>query len=374
MKYDFLIVGSGLAGSTLAERIANKLDKKILLIEKREHIGGNCYDYLNEYNIYIHKYGPHIFHTMNKKVWDYASKFTEWINFELKVLAVIKDKKVPVPFNFNSIDMIFPPKYAKKLQELLILHYRNVKKIPILKLRETNNPELKKLADFIYDNIFYGYTTKQWGLSPLELDSSVTSRVPIVLSRDDRYFHDPYQGIPKFGYTQMIENMLKHKNIEITTNTDFKDIIENVKFNKMIYTGKVDEFFDYLHGELPYRSLRFEFKDLKTETFQERAIINYPNDFNYTRITEFKHFTEAKTEFTTIAYEYPESYIKGYNEPYYPIPRQTNHEQFSKYQIEINKLNNTVYFIGRLADYKYYNMDQTIGAALLLFEKKISKE
>lgn len=373
MKYDYLIVGSGLAGSTLAERIANELDKRVLIVEKREHIGGNCYDYPNEYNIYIHKYGPHIFHTLNKKVWDYTSKFTEWLDYEHKVLAVIGDKKVPVPFNFNSIDIIFPSKYAKKLQELLITYYKNVSKIPILKLKETSNPELKKLADFIYENIFYGYTVKQWGLTPEELDFSVTSRVPIVLSRDDRYFHDPYQGIPKLGYTQMIKNMINHKNIEVIKNTDYREVIEDIKFNKMIYTGKVDEFFDYLYGELPYRSLRFDLHNLKMELFQERTIINYPNDFDYTRITEFKQFTGSKSEYTTIAYEYPEPYISGQNEPYYPIPRQMNHEQFSKYQNEIKKLNETVYFIGRLADYKYYNMDQTIGAALILFEKKIAK-
>ncbi len=374
MIYDYLIVGSGLAGSTLAERLASQLEKKIIIVEKRNHIGGNCYDYRNEHNINIHKYGPHIFHTMNKKVWDYASKFTDWINYQHKVLAVIGDKKVPIPFNFNSMDSIFPKKQSQKYQKILLDTYKSTSKVPILKLRETNNPELKILADFIYENVFYGYTLKQWGLTPEHLDYSVTSRIPIVLNRDDRYFHDPYQGIPKLGYTQMIAKMITHRNIEILLNTDYRSIISDIKFNKMIYTGKTDEFFDFIHGELPYRSLRYELVNLNQEKFQEAAQVNYPNDFEYTRITEFKHFNNASSERTTIAYEYPEPYTPKINEPYYPIPRQINYEIFSKYKKEIDNVNNTVHFIGRLADYKYYNMDQTIGVALLLFEKTLAKE
>jgi len=231
---------------------------------------------------------------------------------------------------------------------------------------------LKKIANFIYQNIFYGYTLKQWGLKPQELDFSVTSRVPVFISHDNRYFQDIYQGIPENGYTELFRNLLNNKNIEILLNTDYKTNSSIIKFNKLIYTGPIDEFFEYNYGNLPYRSLQFEFKTLKKEWFQEVAQVNYPNDFDYTRITEFKHFYRQKTKATTVAYEYPQEYILGKNEPYYPIQNESNHELFNKYKIESEKLKNT-YLLGRLADYKYYNMDQIVGVALMKFEKEIAK-
>lgn len=371
MKFDYLIVGAGFSGCILAERIATNLGKKVLIVERRSHIAGNAYDYYDENGILVHKYGPHIFHTNSKKVWDYLSKFTEWNIYYHKVLAVVDGKKIPVPFNLNSLYLIFPQKYAEKLEKQLIETFGYGVKIPILKLKETTSGELKFLADFIYEKVFLNYTTKQWGYKPEELDGSVTARVPVYISRDDRYFQDIYQGIPKHGYTKMFEKMINHPNIHILLNTDYREIIEDVKFDKLIYTGPVDYFFDYIYGELPYRSLRFEFKTINSEYFQEVAQINYPNDYDFTRITEFKHMTGQKSDLTTIAYEFPQSYIIGKNEPYYPIPKEENLEIYKKYLKEISKLNGIVYFVGRLAEYRYYNMDQIVARALNVFEKEV---
>jgi len=378
MKYDYLIVGSGLSGCVIAERIANQLNKKVLIVEKRNHIGGNVYDYYNENNILVHKYGPHIFHTQMKKVWDYTSQFTEWIIYYHKVLAVIEGQKVPIPFNLNSISQLFPNKYADKLIKDLIDNYGYGIKIPILKLMETKDKDLKFLADYVYKNVFLGYNLKQWETKPEDLDFSVTSRVPIYISRDDRYFNDKYQGIPKNGYTQMVKNIIKNKNIEVLLNTDYKNIIDNVKFDKLIYTGHIDYYFDFAFGHLPYRTLDFKFEtfefDNNKDKFQETAQVNYPNDYDFTRITEFKHLTKQNTNYSTIAYEFSKAHNPNdkNSDPYYPIPNDENHNLFNKYKLEADKLQNVI-FLGRLADYKYYNMDQTVGVALQTFEKKIAK-
>lgn len=371
MKYDYLIVGAGYSGCVLAERIATKLNKKCVIVEKRNHIGGNCYDYYDDNGVLIHKYGPHIFHTQMKKVWDYLSEFTEWIPYEHRVKAVIDGKEVVVPFNFNSIHDVFSKEKAEGLEKLLIETYGSGVKIPILKLRETSNEDLKALAEFIYEKIFLGYNLKQWGMKPEELDPSVSGRVPVFLSRDDRYFQDSYQAIPKHGYTKMFEKMINHKNISVMLQTDYKDIINEIEYKSMIYTGHIDYYYDFKLGRLPYRTLNFNFETLDMEFFQSGAQINYPNDHKYTRITEFKHLTKQPHAKTTIAYEYPEEYVFGKNDPYYPIPNKENLELFEKYKELANKEKN-VYFVGRLADYKYYNMDQTVGVALQLFEKKIA--
>ncbi len=374
MKYDYMIVGAGFSGCVLAERIANKLGGKVLIVEKRGHIAGNCYDYYDEYGILVHKYGPHIFHTANQKIWNYLSDFTDWRTYFHKVLAVIGGRTVPVPFNLNSIHKSFPAQMASELESLLLEKYGYGVKIPILKLRQTDNPELKLLADYIYDNIFYGYTTKQWALKPEELDFSVTSRVPVFISRDDRYFQDKFQGLPQNGYTELFNKMIDNENIDLLPDTNYKDIVDDINFDKMIFTGAIDYFFDYIHGRLPYRSLEFGLKNIETEQFQAAAQVNYPNDNDYTRITEFKHLTGQQAASTTVAYEYPKEYTEGINDPYYPIPKAENHEIFSLYKAEADKLTGKVYFTGRLADYKYYNMDQTVGVALNLFENIIVRE
>ena len=372
MKYDFLIVGAGYSGCVLAERIASQLNKKVLLIDKRNNIGGNAFDEYNEDGILVHKYGPHLFHTKMKLVWDYLSKFTKWHPYSHKVVSVINSKNVPIPFNFTSIEMCFPKTKAEKLISTLLLNYEEGTKIPILKLLETENKDLKYLADFIYENVFLGYNLKQWGVRPEELDRTVSGRVPVLLSRDDRYFHDKYQAVPKFGYTKMFENMIKNENITLSLNCDFRDVAGKVTFNKLIYTGPIDEFYDYTFGKLPYRSLNFDFKTYKQEFFQEYTQVNYPNDFDYTRITEFKHITGQISSNTTVAYEYPQEYVIGQNDPYYPIPNEENHKLFNKY-FEMASKEKNVFFTGRLANYKYYNMDETVGVALQLFNKTIAK-
>lgn len=369
MKYDFVIIGCGLAGSVLAERIANVLNKNVLIIERRNHIGGNCFDYYDENGILVHKYGPHIFHTNNKKVWDYISQFTSWHFYFHKVLAVVEGKKVPVPFNLNSLEQLFPENLAEKFTDKLVKNYGYGIKVPILKLKETTDADLKFLADYIYENIFEGYTTKQWGLKPNDLDYSVTSRVPILIGRDDRYFQDTFQGIPKHGYSKIFENMLNNKSIQILLNTDYKSILSDISYDKLIYTGEIDYFFDYEFGQLPYRSLEFTFESQNKEYFQEVAQVNYPNNFEFTRITEFKHFLPYKSSTTSIAYEFPRTYIRGENEPYYPIPQSQNQTIYDKYLNLALSLKNKVYFVGRLAEYKYYNMDQVVASALLLFDK-----
>jgi UDP-galactopyranose mutase len=373
MIYDFLIVGAGYAGSVLAERIATRLDKKVLIVEQRNHIAGNAYDYFDDHGVLVHKYGPHIFHTNMKNVWDYLSQYTEWFPYYHHVLGVVEGKKIPVPFNLNSIYEVFPQNYAEKLEKLLINKFGFGIKIPILKLMEEKDEELKFLADYIYKNIFLGYTVKQWGFKPEELDFSVSSRVPVFISRDNRYFQDNYQGIPASGYTKMFEKIIDNPNIHVLLNTDYKDILESVKFNKMIFTGQIDYFFDQIHGALPYRSLDFKFKTFNQEKFQEVAQVNYPNNHDYTRITEFKHFGALKNPVTTVAYEYPQDFIQGKNDPYYPVPNESNDALYAKYKEEISKLNDSVFFVGRLAEYKYYNMDQIVGVALQVFKKKIAK-
>jgi UDP-galactopyranose mutase len=371
MKVDWLIVGAGFTGCTLAERIATQLGKTILVVERRDHIGGNAYDYHNEQGILVHEYGPHIFHTNSKMVWDYLSKFTEWRSYYHQVLAVVDGKKVPVPFNLNSLYALFPPKYASRLEDLLLEGFNFGTKVPILKLRDSVSGDLRFLADFVYEKVFYGYTLKQWELKPEELDSSVTGRVPVVISRDDRYFQDTYQAMPRLGYTEMFRRMLKQQNIRVLLNTDYREIVNDVKFGRMIYTGPIDAFFDYKYGSLPYRSLRWEHLTLNQEWYQEVGTVNYPNEYDFTRITEQKYLTGQRLPETTLMVEYPQPHIRGENEPFYPIPSVDNRERYNLYLNEAQKLKNTVIFAGRLADYKYYNMDQVVARALRVFEKEI---
>jgi UDP-galactopyranose mutase len=371
MKVDWLIVGAGYTGLVLAERIANQLGQKVLVVERRDHIGGNAYDYFDDNGILIARYGAHIFHTNSKRVWDYLSQFTEWRPYYHHVLAAVEGNEVPVPFNLNSLYATFPPRYASKLEDLLLEHYGFGTKVPILKLRQGTSSELRFLADYIYEKIFYGYTLKQWGFKPEELNPSVTGRVPVYISRDDRYFQDTYQAMPRRGYTEMFRRMVAHPNIKVLVNTDHREVVDELRFNRMVYTGAIDEFFDYTHGELPYRSLRFEFTHHEVAAYQQVAVVNYPSEYAFTRIAEFKHMTGQRAYGTTVAVEYPQPYSRGHNEPYYPIPQEENRELYNRYLREARKLNGTVLFGGRLADYQYYNMDQAVARALAMFEKEI---
>ncbi|PRM94460.1 UDP-galactopyranose mutase [Aliarcobacter cryaerophilus] len=377
---DYIVVGSGLAGVVMAERIATQLNKKVLIIEKRNHIGGNCYDFKDENNILIHKYGPHLFHTNDKEVVDYLSQFTSWDIYNHEVLCFIDGKKVPIPFNFNTLYELFPNLKAKELEELLLKTYEYNSKIPILELKKSTNKDLSFLADFIYDKIFVNYTAKQWGMKPEDMDGAVTARVPIFIGKDNRYFNDSYQSLPKFGYTKMIENMLNHKNIKLMLNTDFKEIctlkgkdfylFDKKFYGNVIYTGQIDELFDYKFEELPYRSLDMRFETVEKEFYQEKATINYPNDYDFTRITEFKHIHPINSSKTTILKEYPQEYIKNVNTPYYPIFTTENQERYNQY-LEYSKEFKNLILVGRLAEYKYYDMDDIVIRALEVFKENL---
>ncbi len=372
---DWLIVGAGFTGCTLAERIASQLGRKVVVVDRRPHIGGNAFDYYDGSGVLVHAYGPHIFHTSSAKVWEYLSRFTEWRNYEHRVLAVIDGMRVPVPFNINSIRACFPPAAAAQIVGRLLRHYGWGANVPILTLRQHSDGYIRRLADYVYEKVFYEYTLKQWELPPDELDPLVTGRVPVRVSLDDRYFQDTYQAMPVDGYTALFHRMLDHPNIEVALNTDYRQIASTREFGRIIYTGLIDEFFEFRRGPLPYRSLRFEFVTLGKNRFQEVGTVNYPNGQPFTRISELKHITGQVVENqTTITVEYPERYVPGCNEPYYPIPRKDHRAHYLSYLDEARKTNGAVLFAGRLGDYKYYNMDQAVGRALHLFESTVAAE
>jgi len=378
--FDYIIVGAGLAGSVMAERIANVLNKEVLVIEQRNNIGGNCYDFYDKNGILLHKYGPHIFHTNSKKVWRYLSKFTEWHSYEHEVLGYIDGKKLPIPFNLNTLHALLPEDQANYLENRLIGEYGLNAKIPILDLRNSTDDDLRFLANLVYEKIFLNYTKKQWGMKPEEMDSSVTERVPIYISRDNRYFQDRYQGVPKNGYHKMFERMLENPNINLKLKTDFKELIkikeDQICFKNsifkglLIFTGCVDELFDYKFDKLPYRSLNFEFETINQKYYQEVGTVNYPNDFNFTRITEFKHITSQENPNTTISKEYPKAFDDKCDIPYYPIPKKEYGKIYEKYLETANNIENLV-LIGRLAEYKYLNMDAVVERALESFDERI---
>lgn len=365
MKYDYLIVGAGFAGAVMAERIASQLNKKVLVVEKRNHIAGNAYDEYDENGILIHLYGPHLFHTNSEKVFNYLSQFTEWNFYEHKVLAKLGNEYYPIPINRTTIN---------KLYKLNLSSDDEVRKF--LDSRRENRHAVKNSEDVIvnqvgydlFEKFFKHYTKKQWNLEPKELSPSVCGRIPVRFNIDDRYFTDKYQFMPKHGYTKMFKNMLSHKNIEVRLNTDFFDVMTEEKFDFLIYTGPIDRFFNYEYGKLPYRSIRFEFQNYKAEKFQPAPQVNHVAMMvKATRTVEFKQITEQKVNSTTLSIEYPQ--IEG--EPFYPIPTEAHRELYLKYKIKADELKN-VFFCGRLAEYQYYNMDQVVANTLKMFEDKIA--
>jgi UDP-galactopyranose mutase len=358
--FDYLIVGAGFAGSVLAERLATQANKKVLIIDKREHIAGNAYDYYNKDGILIHKYGPHIFHTNAKEVFEYLGQFTPWRPYEHKVLASVDGQLVPIPINLNTINQL----YGLNLNSSEVETFFASKAEKVAGVKTSEDVVVSKVGRELYEKFFRGYTRKMWDLDPSELDASVTARVPTRTNRDDRYFTDTYQAMPLYGYTHMFQNMLSHKNIKVMLNTDYKEIIDFIPYKNLIFTGPVDEYFNYCYGKLPYRSLEFKFETVDQEVFQPTGTVNYPNEQLYTRITDFKYLTGQKHEKTTVVYEYP----KAEGDPYYPVPRPENAELYKKYQQLAATMTNT-YFVGRLATYKYYNMDQVVAQALTMFKK-----
>jgi UDP-galactopyranose mutase len=358
--FDYLIVGAGFAGSVMAERLATQANKKVLIIDKREHVGGNAYDYYNNDGILIHKYGPHIFHTNSKEVFEYLSEFTPWRSYQHKVLASVDGQLVPIPINLNTINAL----YGLNLCSADVEAFFEKKAEKVDRVKTSEDVVVSKVGRELYEKFFRGYTRKMWDLDPSELDASVTARVPTRTNRDDRYFTDTYQAMPLYGYTHMFQNMLSHRNIKIMLNTDYKEIIDIIPYKNLIFTGPVDEYFNYCYGKLPYRSLEFKFETIDKEVFQPTGTVNYPNEQLYTRITDFKYITGQVHPKTAIVYEFP----KAEGDPYYPVPRPENAELYKKYQQLASTMKN-IHFVGRLATYKYYNMDQVVAQALTSFKK-----
>ena len=358
--FDYLIVGAGFAGSVLAERLARGSNKKVLICDKRPHIGGNAYDHYNDAGILVHKYGPHIFHTNSREVFEYLSRFTDWRSYQHRVLACVDGQLVPIPINLDTINKL----YGLNLTSFQVEEFFKSVAEPVEQLRTSEDVVVSKVGRELYEKFFRNYTRKQWGLDPSELDASVTSRVPTRTNRDDRYFTDTYQAMPQHGYTRMFENMLDHPNIKIMLNCDYREIESDIPFREMIYTGPVDSYFDYAYGKLPYRSLEFKHETHDAPVYQAAPVVNYPNEHLYTRITEFKYLTGQEHSKTSIVYEFPQA--EG--DPYYPVPRKENAELYAKYKA-LADATPDVHFVGRLATYKYYNMDQIVAQALTVYGK-----
>lgn len=358
--YDFLIVGAGLAGATMAERLASQSNKKVLIIDKRSHIGGNCYDCFDKSGVLIQKYGAHLFHTNYKKVFDYLSIFTDWHKYEHRVKACINGEIYDMPINLNMINKFFGKDLNPKECKIFLEKIR-------IKIKNPKNAEeqvISKVGWNIYKMFFEKYTLKQWEIHPRNLEALVTARIPIRFNNDDRYFEDKFQFMPRFGFTELFRKMLSNNNITIKLKTSFKKIKNKVIYNNLIYTGCIDDFFDFKFGSLPYRSLKFKFKTYNKLFYQDYTVINFPNNYKYTKRVEIKHATLQKINKTTVSWEYPK--LKG--EPYYPIPQSKNEKLYQKY-VKLASRQKNVYFLGRLGQYKYFNMDQVVLEALKLFKK-----
>lgn len=376
--YDVIIIGSGVAGAVAARVLAEEQGKKVLVLEKKEHIGGNCYDEKDTYGILVHKYGPHIFHTGNEEVYEWFSRFTDWYAFGHEVVARVGEKLIPVPFNLNTLKQVYGEEKAAVLEKKLTDTFGMGARVPILKLRQQQDPEIQAIADYVYENIFLRYTMKQWGQKPEEIDPAVTGRVPVVISYDNRYFGDKYQGMPLHGFTKMFEKILAHPGITVQTGTDAKELLtiqeetgkiffQGEEFQgTVIYTGPVDELFDCRFGRLPYRSLRFEFEHYNMPDYQGHSVVNYTVSEDYTRITEFKYLTGQKSDGTTIVKEYPFAYTGAEGEiPYYAIMNEENNALYGKYAVLAERIPR-FRLLGRLAEYKYYNIDAMAAKALEL--------
>src|SRR5437764_3006567 len=358
--FDYLIVGAGFAGSVLAERLAVGSNKKVLICDKRPHIAGNAYDHYNDAGILVHKYGPHIFHTNSREVFEYLSRFTEWRSYQHRVLAHVDGQLVPIPINLDTINKL----YGLNLTSFQVEEFFNSVAEKKEQIKTSEDVVVNAVGRELYEKFFRNYTRKQWGLDPSELDAIVTARVPVRTNRDDRYFTDTYQAMPRHGFTRMFERMLAHPKISILLNTDYRDVEGSISYDEVVFTGPIDEYFDYQFGKLPYRSLAFKYETVNAASVQPVAVVNYPNDYAYTRVTEFKHLTGQEHPKTSLVYEFPQA--EG--DPYYPIPRPENAVLYRKYQ-ELANGAEGVHFVGRLATYRYYNMDQVVAQALTLYAR-----
>ena len=384
-SFDCLIIGAGFAGAVAARELAQRGNRRVLVWEQRSHIGGNAYDCYNNDGVLIHQYGPHIFHTNSRRVYDYLSQFTRWRPYEHKVAGAIHGQLMPIPFNFHSLSMAFPEEQARRLEQVLTDAYGAGQKVTILELRKSSDPDLKALAEYVYEHVFVYYTQKQWGTAPEDIDPSVTARVPVLLSRDDRYFQDTYQGMPEAGYTRLFEAMLDHPNITVCTGVNALDhlsvrktdvLLDGVPFSgPVIYTGAADALFHHAFGRLPYRTLDFSFETYPQTEYQPYGTVNYTVSEDYTRITEFKHLTgQILPGVTTIAKEYSREYTGGEGEiPYYAILNPDNLSLYAKYQALADEIPN-LHLLGRLAEYRYYNMDAIVDRALSLSDDLLNQQ
>jgi UDP-galactopyranose mutase len=362
--FDWLIVGAGFAGSVLAERLASQRDERVLLIDRRPHIGGNAYDRYDDAGVLMHQYGPHIFHTNSEAVFEYLSQFTRWRPYEHRVLAEVDGMLVPIPINLDTVNRL----YGLNLDSDQLAQWFASRAEHRDEIKTSEDVVVSTVGRELYEKFFRGYTKKQWGVEPSELDKSVTARVPTRLNRDDRYFSDQFQFMPLHGYTRMFERMLDHPNISVMLQTDFEELRNEVFYRRLIFTGPIDEYFNFRFGKLPYRSLRFEHVTLDEARHQPVAVVNYPQTQAYTRVTEYKHLTGQEHPKTSLTYEFP----TDEGDPYYPVPRAENAEIYKRYE-KLAIAQQNVWFVGRLATYRYYNMDQVVGQALATF-RRIDKE
>ncbi len=376
--YDYLIIGAGYAGSVLAERLATQKNSRVHIIERRDHIGGNCYDAVDSSGVIVHRYGPHLFHTDNTQAFEYLQSFGEWQEYMHEVIAHVDGVNIAIPFSFTTLYQVFDTQKADALKAKLIEQYGEDQKVSVMELRQAEDSDLKALGDFVFEKIFVNYTAKQWGIGADEIDPAVLARVPVLTSYDTRYFQDKHQAIPVEGYTKLFEAMLNHPNISISLGEEALDRIaikgDRVYLDgepfagKVVFTGMVDELFGYSLGKLPYRSLRLEFEVLDREYYQEGAVVNYPNEHDYTRITEFKYIHPTKSSQTTILKEYPQAYKRGQNIPYYPIPTDESRVIYQHYKELASRVDNLL-LLGRLAEYRYYDMDDIVARALQIYEE-----
>ena len=361
--YDWLVVGAGFTGAVFAERMASQAGQRVLVVDRRVTLGGNAHDHCDETGVLRHVHGPHLFHTNSRAVFEHLSQFTEWMPYEHRVRAMIDGRLVPLPFNFASIEACFPAASADRIKQALLAIYGPNASVPIMTLRKQREPELRELAKFVYESVFRRYTLKQWGMLPEALSPAVTGRVPIRTGYDDRYFQDCFQGQPREGYTRLFERLLAHDGIELRLGCGLDDLGSDVRYDRMLYTGPLDAFFGHEFGHLPYRSLTFDFRRHEAARGQVVATVNYPGDESFTRITDFGHLCEGKRTATTLAVEYPEHHVRGENEPYYPIPCDEAERLREAYAARAAECGPRVLFAGRLADYRYINMDQAVGRA-----------
>ena len=376
-RYDMVVVGAGYAGVVCARSLAERSGLRVAILERRDHIAGNAYDFLDEAGVLVHLYGPHIFHTYDERVYDFLSRFIRFDGYQHRVLANVHGTLMPVPFNHRSLLLAFGQERGEQLYRKLVLTFGENKKVPILELRAQNDKELDEVADYVYENIFLHYTLKQWGQTPDQVDPTVTGRVPVMVGDDDRYFQSPYQGMPEGGYTKLFENMLNHDLIDVFLDVDARDVLRiegnqvlvcgGTFAGEVVYTGPLDELFGLDLGALPYRSLDLRFETLHQDQFQPAATVNYTTSEDFTRITEFKLMTGQKLPgVTTILREYPQAYVPGSGQtPYYAILSPENRALYQRYLDRVSGIAN-FHAVGRLAEYRYYDMDGVVASALNL--------